>query len=384
MNRNVIVLIVIGLISGTYWSLIYPVYQPFALSLGVSMSLLGMIEAIGGGMGLLSTLSQLLGGVLADKHGRKKVMIIASTISLLGFVIYLASSSLRQVSLLVLGSIVMGCSWMRLPARNALAAESSDREVRGLTFSLMMFAATVPGIVFSPLGGWLAEKFGYEVIFMISLAMEALCLTIIAIFIVEEKVERSKLSFKSTLHILIPKARILKNLYFIMAVDAFFWGLGSTLLYGFLSKSFKFSDTQLGILSGIFTASLALTEIPAGKIVDKYGAKISLILSELIGIITLALWLTAKDFTTFAISQIVFGASPSLWVPALNTYVSERAPEDKIAGVMGGLSAFRGLISFPAPYIGGLLFEISGFHLPIMINLIGAIISLVLLVACLE
>ena len=71
-------------------------------------------------------------------------------------------------------------------------------------------------------------------------------------------------------------------------------------------------------------------------------------------------------------------------MPALNTYVSERAPEDKIAGVMGGLSAFRGLISFPAPYIGGLLFEISGFHLPIMINLIGAIISLVLLVACLE
>ncbi|MEA3311672.1 MAG: hypothetical protein U9Q76_05590, partial [candidate division WOR-3 bacterium] len=43
----------------------------------------------------------------------------------------------------------------------------------------------------------------------------------------------------------------------------------------------------------------------------------------------------------------------------------------------GRLSAFRGLIGFPAPYIGGLLYDRFGFKAPIMANLVGVAIALV-------
>ena len=47
---------------------------------------------------------------------------------------------------------------------------------------------------------------------------------------------------------------------------------------------------------------------------------------------------------------------------------------------MGRLSAFRGLIGFPAPYIGGLLYDHFGFQAPIFANLVGVVIALVAIV----
>ena len=40
---------------------------------------------------------------------------------------------------------------------------------------------------------------------------------------------------------------------------------------------------------------------------------------------------------------------------------------------MGRLAAFRGLLGFPAPYIGGLLYDRFGFQAPILANLAGVI-----------
>ena len=45
---------------------------------------------------------------------------------------------------------------------------------------------------------------------------------------------------------------------------------------------------------------------------------------------------------------------------------------------IGRLGAFRGLLSFPAPYLGGLLYEAVGFRGPIVANLVGAAIVTIL------
>jgi hypothetical protein len=41
---------------------------------------------------------------------------------------------------------------------------------------------------------------------------------------------------------------------------------------------------------------------------------------------------------------------------------------------MGRLAVFRGLIGFPAPYIGGLLYDHYGFQAPVLANLVGVFI----------
>ncbi|MCS7387005.1 MAG: MFS transporter [archaeon GB-1867-005] len=379
--RNLSVLLAVSLIAGIYWSLINPIYQPFALSLGVSMTLLGLLEAVRGRLGLITTLTQLFGGLLADKYGRKIMMLASSMLTMLCLALHLLAASFNSIPIFIAGSIMMGLSWLGLPAWNALTMESAGKDRRGLALSLTMFMNIVPGIIFSPIGGWLSEHYGYWSIFAIGVVMEASCFTIMLLFLSETIGRRiAEINFKDFIGSLLPKGDKLRNLYLVMTVDSFAWGLGSTLLYGFLVECYNFTNVELGLLSSIFTASWALAQIPAGKITDKYGAKATLILSELFGVLTLTLWLVAGDFTSFAVSHVIFGVSPALWIPALNTYVADRAPEGKVASTIGGLMAFRGLIAFPAPFIGGLLYDLTGYHLPIALNFIGTLTALIAII----
>jgi len=52
---------------------------------------------------------------------------------------------------------------------------------------------------------------------------------------------------------------------------------------------------------------------------------------------------------------------------------------ERRAQAIGGFSTFRGLIAFPAPFIGGLLFDAYGFDVPILINLGIALIDVILI-----
>ena len=42
---------------------------------------------------------------------------------------------------------------------------------------------------------------------------------------------------------------------------------------------------------------------------------------------------------------------------------------------MGRLSAFRGVLAFPAPFLGGLLYDRFGYQAPVLANWIGIIFS---------
>ena len=384
LHGNLFYLFIISLVAGSYWSMINPVYQPFMLSLGISISTMGLLEALRGRIGLLSTLSQLLGGVLADKYGRRRLIIVCSIVTLLALIFHLLAAYLKNVQLLIIGSLILALAWIGTPAWNAMTMESTDRCRRGFALSLVWFAGIAPSIVLSPVGGWLVENYGYRLVFFIGIFMETICLVLILLFL-RESLERSTISsYRELLTNLIPKSKALKRLYLIVALDSFAWCIGTSLFYGFLVEWFKFREIELGLLSSVFTLSWTIAQIPAGKIVDKYGSKIAMIFSELMGISTLALWLIARDFTMFTVSEVLLGIVPALWIPALNTYTAEKAPKDKVSGTLGGVSAFRGLVSFPAPYIGGYLFDLAGFHLPVTVSLIGVVITLLAIIFLLE
>lgn len=381
MEKNILILVIVSFVAGIYWNMIYPVYQPFALSLGISMTILGLLEGLRGRMGLISTLVQLFGGFLADKYGRKIIMLISSLLTIVGLILHLLATLLNSVPIFIAGSIIIALSLLGVPAWSTITMESTSRDKRGLTLSLTMFVNIAPGIIFAPFGGWISQKYGYKLIFTVSIVLETICFAIMLIFLRETiKNKFTATSIKDLLTSLIPKESNLRKLYFALSIDAFSWGLGSTLLYAALAKYHNLTNLELGMLASIFTASWALTQIPAGKIADKYGAKKTLIISESLGVITLALWLTARNFTIFAISYVIFGASPAFWIPAINMIALKKAPKGKTASIIGGLSAFRGLVSFPAPYIGGLLFDLSGYQLPIALNLAGSIMALIAII----
>ena len=142
-------------------------------------------------------------------------------------------------------------------------------------------------------------------------------------------------------------------------------------------KTFDFTLFQLGILSNVFSVVVSTSQMPVGKLVDRYGRKRFLVLSS--GVRTLAMggYLVSGSFPSFLLFHGIFGFGESMWIPAYNAYLSNAVPDEERARFFGDLSGLMGLISFPAPILGALLYENWGFRAPILVSLLLSLLSFV-------
>jgi len=103
-NRNLAVVMVTETLSTFISWLWWPYQSLFILELGATTELLGMLLMIGTFSQLLF---QYLGGVLADRFGRQRVIVISSVVSLGSPLIYLVSTHWKDKAL---PSIQLGSS----------------------------------------------------------------------------------------------------------------------------------------------------------------------------------------------------------------------------------------------------------------------------------
>jgi MFS family permease len=173
--------------------------------------------------------------------------------------------------------------------------------------------------------------------------------------------------------------RYLWGCYIALSVDLFAFSLGLRLLNGMLTKGYGYTPAMLGLMSAANIGTMAVAQILLGGIVDRIGYVKFLIISQLIGCGALAIMIISKSFLAIVATQLALGVSAAFWVPAQQAWIAVNVDPEKRAQAIGGLSSFRGLIAFPAPFIGGFLFDTYGFDLPILINLGIAMIDVVLI-----
>ena len=93
MHGNVRVLALTGLLTGTYVSMLNTALQPFAVSLGLGLTSLGFMQALGNRVGGFSgAIIQPFAGRLADTHGRRKVIVGGSLVSISSMASFLAAA----------------------------------------------------------------------------------------------------------------------------------------------------------------------------------------------------------------------------------------------------------------------------------------------------
>ncbi len=380
-KRNVSVLFVQSAIDGLGNNMFQIVWQPFVLTLNPSMAFLGGISSISS---LSMNLMQPVAGKMADVSGRKRYLILASI--LLSFALLLYAMATSWV-FLIPGVILMGLSMaFSNPAWTALTAESVEREVRGTTFGVLTAPSVLMGIIAPALTWLLVGWKGLRIIFWTYFAATITNLILITLFLEETldvsiQIEKHRqLDVRKIFKELLKPEKGLRGFYFAVTLDAFAWGLGMEILYGMLYAQYGFTIKQLAVLSAAFSASMGLSQVPIGKLVDRHGRKPYLIISELIGIIVISGFILTTNFTIFIILQVLMGLCAATWVPAVLAYISDHVEDIRRAEAIGKYSAFRGLISFPAPTIGGILYDLfGGMLVPLLINLILVFLCIVLI-----
>jgi MFS family permease len=135
-------------LSGLTQSMTQAVWQPFALSVGASMSILGLLESLGGLNGLVTNLVQPLGGWLSDRLGRKPLIALGGLAMLAAVSCYLVAARMADWLWLLPGAVLLGLSLIASPAHRSLIAESAPAHRRGRAYGTIATASGCAGIFF--------------------------------------------------------------------------------------------------------------------------------------------------------------------------------------------------------------------------------------------
>ena len=383
LNRNIRAIALTGLVSGVYIGMFSFVLQLFPLTLGFSVASVGILQALGNRFsGLAATITQPLAGHYSDVHSRKRVILLGSGTTIGSMLCFIGGALTASGYLVVLAYLLFGASILGSTASQALVAESVDMNPRRMdvAYSLIFFMTTLPGIVSPYLAGTIADNYGYLYIFTAAAILESIDLYLYWKELSETKHTVTKpegrgFSFREALGI----PRESWGYYGALATDAIAFGITSSIIYAMAEKQFGFSATDIGVLVVVWIASILAFQYPATWVLLRIGPKRSIILSEALGTLLMAGWALSNSLLGFAIFAVVFGISVTTWVPGVQSMMMTHSPPEMRGSVGGKIAAFRGLVAFPAPIIGGFLYQYLGYEAPIIASFMGTIICVALM-----
>jgi DHA1 family tetracycline resistance protein-like MFS transporter len=377
---NIRILALTSMTTGVYLSLLGTILQPFVVSdLGFSVTILGVLVAIGTRpLGLASSIAQPFTGYLSDALGRKLLIAIGSAVGICSMASFLVAAVTHSLFSLSIGYVLLGLSILGNPATQAMIAETVEMDPSRLNvaFSLVFFFTALPGAVIPFAAGYLVQTFGFALLFAAAAFLEAVNLLVMIPQLRETRTDpasvgkpapRSRFSFSRA--ILPPRGLV--RLFAPFAMDAFFYGLAGSIIYGIWAKQFGFTAGDIGLIYGTLSVSIVLSQYLATKLLLKVGTRRTLALSEALTVLIMFGWLVSDSLPVFILLSVLFGISVALWVPAISALFMRAAPVEERGGISGKLAAFRGLIAVPAPFIGGLLYGTYGYYVPISIGMVG-------------
>ncbi len=380
-NRNVLSLTASNTIAVTANGL-WIMFMPFYFE-----TLLGSIEVVGVFFSLAALTSALfypIGGRLADRLGRRPLVISGRFIAALGPLVLLFSipleGSVFRIVLAMFGYILVfiGGS-LRLPASSMLLMESSSKRKRGTSYMIAeRVLPSIPPAITVFLGAYLYVSGAAPLMFLIGgygLIISGFFLLPLReshsddITVTEPKTDRGRPAVEMFILIL-ALAFVLdgvsaKGLSWYVPI---FLGESNTILYG--------------IMISVSTLVIAGFALLSGILVDRVGIKYSLIPGWIALAVTVFLFglVTSPVYSLFLYCVWVALDTIDTAIPPL--LISEKYPKEERATRMGWFNMFvRGSL-FLGPILTSLLLAISPqmpFFAKSIMNIIAALIVLRLL-----
>jgi len=350
--------------------IIYPIWPLFVtVVLGANMAALGFIDGLGDA---IVSISQAASGYASDKMRRRKVFIwtgyLFGALSRVGY----AFSTIWQQ--LVPFRILDRAGKIRGAPRDAIIADISTRENRGGNFGFLRAMdnlGAVCGIITSIL---LLELVGYRNLFLLATIPSAMAVLLI-LFATKERRPADTKIFKG-----FSLRHLDRNLTLFLLLSGIF-ALGS-FSYSFLlmyAKAFGFQTALVPVLYLIFTAVAALFSLPFGRLADRIGRKSVLLLAYLFWGLVCVSFIFIQSYVAVALTFVVYGLHKGALEPVQKSLVSELAPIERRASILGAFQMVIGLSALPASLIAGILWDRIDMFVPFYFSLVLTILSAVLL-----
>ncbi|MES0266721.1 multidrug efflux MFS transporter [Citrobacter sedlakii] len=336
---------------------------------------------------LISAIVSPLWGSLADRKGRKLMLLRASLGMAIAILLQAFATNVWQLFLL---RGIMGLTSGYIPNAMALVASQVPRERSGWALSTLA-TAQISGVIGGPLmGGFIADHVGLRPVFFIT-AMLLMVSFLVTFFLIKEGVrptlkKSERLSGRAVFASL-PYPTLVISLFFTTLVIQLCNGSISPILALFI-KSMAPDSNNIAFLSG-FIASVpgisALISAPRlGKLGDRIGTE-RILMATLICAVVLFFamsWVTTPF--QLGVLRFLLGFADGAMLPAVQTLLVKYSSEQITGRIFGYNQSFMYLGNVAGPLIGATVSAMAGFRWVFIATAVIVLINIVQLMLTLR
>jgi MFS family permease len=382
-NRNVMS---IALTTMSY-SLIQQAWNPFwpkylKDNLGATALVIGLISGINTAETMLFSLP---GGMLADRYGRRKVIVWGTLLRTLSPFVYLIAPSWEWI---ILASIFNGMTSVYMPAFTAIVADSMPARRRGTGYGVYNAITHFPNIISPIVGGICMDAWGYVLglrVFLTTQILVSIAITFIRYKYTKETIDtksRDTQHSKFSIKLVTEQSRPLKIMILVAMIGSF----SSRLVFDFTNlyalEVIKISNTQLGLVQTIVGIMMVGLSIPSGMLSDKYGRKGNIMASRVANPVTQWIMAYATTFELYAGGRLLNGVAMALGGggqqaggPSWNALIADLIPPEKRATFIGTQNTLTALVGTPSAVLGGWLYQTYSPQTPFVVSGIVGLVA---------
>lgn len=289
--------------------------------------------------GIVKAITNYYTGVLANKFGRKNLLIAGWIIAIpIPFLLMYAQNWNWIIAANVLLGINQGLAWS---STVVMKIDLVGEKQRGFAMGLNEFAGYIAVAVVAFLTGWIASEFGVRPYpFYIGIGLVILGLFTSLLFIRDTRHHVNTETKNNTVPLLknvfwdttwrdknlgsVSQAGMINNLN-----DGMAWGIFPILL-----SSKGFSLEEIGIIVSVYPAVWGLGQLFTGKMADKFCKKNMLFTGMLLQAIALLFFAGATSFTHYIILSAILGWGTAMVYPTFLATVAENThPKDRAKSI---------------------------------------------------
>ncbi len=320
-------------------SIVFPIIAPYAILLGASKGGAGIIA---GGFALVTSLTMIPLGMLADRFGRFRIIVFGMTLFIITPFFYMMASTFTE---LLLARFLHGLAMaLFVPASNALAIDLSPErrgEALGWIATFTMLGYSVGPVM----GGIIASSYGYITTFYFC-SVIALLGSFFLFFLRGMKEVKESLNFELSLK---PESWGALTTPFFATFGSAVIGIFAIPLY---LPRLGVDMTIIGTLTTALFLSSAIVRVPAGKLSDSVGRRPVILLGLFLEASGILMFLST-NFILITLGSIVTGVGMGLANPAGFALLSDLLPPRMRGFAMGASSTSLQLGVFAGPAIMG-------------------------------
>ena len=393
-NRNIVIVMATQTLSMFLAWLWWPYKSLFILELGATNEILGllvMVETLGG------MFFQIPGGVLADRYGRKRVIIASAILGFGSPLIYLFAGDWIQ---LVPAMLLASTASLSRGAMNALIAESLPTDKRGAGFAAISFVQKIPNVFTGIIGGVIMDHFGVipgvRIVLTGVIGVSALSVVIYWMFLEETLLPESRKDTKLELNLgSIRELGSMPREAWVLTIVAGLSSFSVRMVFSFtvpyVINIMGLSKTEYGAISTVVSLVSMFLTLPGGVLSDRIGRKQTVVISRVIASLsTIGIPLSTSVLTlgAFRVTGSIGSGLGGTFMrvrggPVWQALVADMTPAEGRARMMGLMGTFVSIIGTPASYVGGYLTDNvspeAPFYVSFALNTVGTLLILLLL-----